>query len=167
MGDALDSSSSEDFPPANGEASCDGKLRIRLKDGWPNYFLRHNRTACDLFVCTLDHETIIIFERRDFIRLRADLMCSNDPDNLLPRYAEWGGEAQLDHHGRFVLPARVRKFLKYDPAGRDFTIRSELPVTLFTQEQHAEEVASLSYGPDVRLLGKAAFARTLAKGESR
>jgi len=157
----------DDIPIGLGEASCDAKLRFRLKSGWPNYFLRENRTVCDLFVATLDHQTITVFERQDFIRLRSHLTRIKDPDGLLPRYIEWGGEAQLDYQGRFVLPGRVRKCLNYDPAKQDFTILCALPVTLVPQEQHAEEAAKLTFGPEIRRLGDSAFSDCLVLEESR
>lgn len=153
----MNTSRINEIPLGLGEASCDEKLRIRLKSGWPSYFLRERRTDCGLFVTTLDHETITVFDRQEYLDLRAYLVRIKDPDKLLERYAEWGGEAALDGHGRFVLPARVRKFLSYDPAGLTFTIPSALPATLEREEYHEKRVSTLTYGPEIRQLSDHAF----------
>ncbi len=147
-----------DFPLEDGDATCDAKLRVRLQSNWASYFLRRDpqSESAGLFVATLNHLDILDFHRTDFIGLRARLTELQDQNELLDNFRAWGGEAQLDSHGRFVLPPAVRKVLS-DPAGKEFKIVSALPVCLVPIDRYEERKQRLKPGEALHLLGASQF----------
>jgi len=147
-----------DFPLADGDATCDATLRVRLPSNWASYFLGRDpeSKSAGLFVATLNHLDMLVFHRTDFIGLRARLTELQDQSELLESFRAWGGEAQLDSHGRFVLPPAVRKVLS-DPAGKEFKIVSTLPVCLVPIDRYEERMQRLKPGEPLHSLGASQF----------
>jgi hypothetical protein len=129
-----------DYPLEDGDATCDPNNRFRLQKNWATYLLRGSEST-GLYVATLNLEDIQVFCRDDFIGYRAQLSEEGQTD-LLSCYRAWGGEAQIDSHGRFVLPAAVRKVMP-NCTGQAFKIISALPVCIVSVAIYNERIKLL------------------------
>ena len=154
------------IPLTDGNATCDAKWRFRLQSNFASYFLAQEPRAesASLYVATLNALDILLFPKNDFWEWKARLLESEDPavrQNLIRALRHSGGEAQLDRHGRFVLPVHVRESLRISAVGVDFKILSDMPVRLMTVDRYKEDKQLVELGDQLDARGASEYARHL------
>lgn len=157
-----------DYPLEDGDAVCDAKFRVRLPSNWASYYLKRNCEEAEgarLVVTSLNREDILLFHSEDFIAYRTHLTEAGDQDDVLDSLRLWGGEAQLDRNGRFILPSRVRTAFP-DLPGTEIKIISRLPVCLVSLKKYTERNQKLEQSDELHNRAKLQFVQSLKPQQS-
>lgn len=159
------------------EAPCDGSWRVRLPKRYADFYLAFEPDLAKparLYVATLNGRDALLWPNPLFQdwarRLLLDLENKETNRNLLKKAQFFGGESDIDRHGRFVLPKRVREGLGLSASVSEFHVYNDGIVRLSLPQQVVAErqMLALDDGSDSHAIDRYSIylAQTVQPGGS-